>query len=79
MKIVQKHELHLSQKKLTVDKRGSRTDTTKTVPKLNGTKMWILYEVIYYECTSSQLSISVITFGWVCCCTHPKVMTDMLY
>ena len=41
-------------------------------------KMWILLEVIYYECTSSQLSMSVITFGWVCCCTRPKVMTDML-
>ena len=29
------------------------------------TKMWILLEVICYECTSSQLSISVITFGWL--------------
>ena len=36
-------------------------------------KMWI-----YYECTSSQLSISVIICGWVFCFTHPKVMTDML-
>ena len=30
------------------------------------------------ECTSSQLSISVITFGWVQRQTHPKLMTDML-
>ena len=75
MKIVQKHELHLSQKKLTVDKRGSRTDTTKTVPKLNGTKMWILYEIIHNECTSSQLSISFITFWWMQQQTHPKHTT----
>jgi hypothetical protein len=32
----------------------------------------------YYGCNSSQLSISVITLGWVQQQTHPKVMTDML-
>ena len=34
-------------------------------------------KLLLYEWNSGQLNIFVITFGWVCCCTHPKVMTNM--
>ena len=28
-----------------------------------------------HECTFVSRAFLVITFGWVCCCIHPKVMT----
>ena len=30
-------------------------------------------KLLLSEWNSGQLNIFVITFGWVCCCTHPKV------
>ena len=33
---------------------------------------------LFIECSSSKLSVSVITFVFVCCCIHPKEMTDMI-
>ena len=30
-------------------------------------------KLLLYEWNSGQFNIFVIIFGWVCCCTHPKV------
>ena len=43
----------------------------RTLLKCGFCKNWF---IVNAPLRSSQLSISLITFGWVCCCTHPKVI-----